>query len=228
MSRFSKMQTLVLALAMSVIVSPAAFAQAANAAAPASAPAATSAAGPAGTKIGIISIQDAIFATNEGKKEYDALQQRFSPKQNELKSQNDEVENLKKQLQAQGDKLSEDEKNTRVRSLEVKQKSLQRNYEDAQAEYQQASQEVVNRIGAKMMNVLEKYAKTNGYAVVLDVSNPQTPVLWASQGSNITKEIVDAYNAESPVAAPAPKPAAASKPPVSAPRPATSATPKKP
>ena len=222
------MQTLVLALAMSVIVSPAAFAQAANAAAPASAPAATSAAGPAGTRIGIISIQDAIFATNEGKKEYDALQQRFSPKQNELKSQNDEVENLKKQLQAQGDKLSEDEKNTRVRSLEVKQKSLQRNYEDAQAEYQQASQEVVNRIGAKMMNVLEKYAKTTGNAVVLDVSNPQTPVLWASQGSNITKEIVDAYNAESPVAAPATKPAAASKPPLSAPRPATSATPKKP
>jgi len=53
--------------------------------------------------------------------------------------------------------------------------------------------------------------------VILDVSNPQTPVLWASQGTNITKQLVDAYNAEAPVApaAPAPKPAgaAATRPP---------------
>jgi outer membrane protein len=79
-----------------------------------------------------------------------------------------------------------------------------------------------------MLNVLEKYAKTNGYAMVLDVSNPQSPVLYASTSTNITKELVDAYNSEFPVAAPATKapakPAAKSTPP-SAPRPAT---PKKP
>lgn len=218
----SKSHVLALAVGLSSLFSSAALAQAA--AAPAAAPSAT-----ASAKIGIVSIQDAILATNEGKKETDALNQRFSPKQNELKTLNDEVENLKKQLQAQGDKLSDEEKNTRVRTLEVKQKNLQRSFEDAQNEYQQASQEVVNRIGSKMLNVLEKYAKANGYSVILDVSNPQTPVLWASQGSNITKELVDAYNAESPVTAPAPtapKPAATNKPAAPAPRPA--ATPKKP
>ena len=193
---------------------------AAHAQAPAASPA-------SGNKVGIVSIQDAIANTNEGKKELEALQQKFSPRQAALQSQNDELENLKKQLQAQGDKLSDEEKNTRVRTLEVKQKSLQRSFEDAQNEYQQASQEMVNRIGSKMLTVLEKYAKANGYSVILDVSNPQTPVLWASQGSNITKEIVDAYNAESPVTAPAaPKAATTNKPAAPAPRPAT--TPKKP
>ena len=216
----SKLNRLALAVGLSTLFSSAALAQAA--AAPANAPSAA-----ASTKIGIVSIQDAILATNEGKKETDALNQRFSPKQAELKTLNDEVENLKKQLQAQGDKLSDEEKNTRVRTLEVKQKNLQRSFEDAQNEYQQASQEMVNRIGSKMLTVLEKYAKANGYSVILDVSNPQTPVLWASQGSNITKELVDAYNAESPVTPPAAsKPAAAAKPASSAPRPA--ATPKKP
>jgi hypothetical protein len=39
--------------------------------------------------------------------------------------------------------------------------------------------------------------------VIIDVSNPQTPVLWASQGNYITKELVDAYNAEAPATAPA-------------------------
>jgi outer membrane protein len=191
------------------------------------------AAAPAGTKVAIVNIQDAIASTNEGKKELDALQQRFSPKQAELKTQNDEVENLKKQLQTQGDKLSEDERNNRVKTIEVKQKSLQRNFEDAQNEFQQAEQEVVNRLGKKMLEVLEKYAKANGYAMILDVSNPQTPVLYASPNANITKELVEAYNAEVPVSAPATKPAASNtttRPAGTAARPAAgaAATPKKP
>ncbi|HEU5412675.1 MAG TPA: OmpH family outer membrane protein [Candidatus Angelobacter sp.] len=220
MFRSFKMSMTVLALGLSALFTSAALAQAA------AAPANTAANAPGATsgKIAIVNIQEAIGATNEGKKEFDALQQKFSPKQAELKTQNDEVENLKKQLQTQGDKLSDEERNNRVKSLEIKQKTLQRNYEDAQAEFQQAEQEVVNRIGAKMLNVLEKYAKANGFAVVLDVSNPQTPVLYAS--TNITKELVNAYNAEAPVAAaPATRPAAKSTVP-SAPRPAT--TPKKP
>ncbi len=213
-----------LGLTLSALFTSIAVAQAATA--PASAPAANAPAPTAPAKVGIVSIQDAIFATNEGKKEAEALNQKFAPKQAELKNLNDEVENLKKQLQTQGDKLSEEEKNTRVRTIEVKQKSLQRNMEDAQNDYQQASQEVLNRIGSKMMTVLETYAKANGYSMILDVSNPQTPVLWASPGSNITKELVDAYNAANPAGAPAAtKPAAAAKAPAARP---AAPTPKKP
>jgi len=188
---------------------------------------------PAGNKVGIVSIQDAIASTNEGKKELDALQQKFAPRQAALQTQNDELENLKKQLQAQSDKLSDEERNSRVRSATEKQKSLQRSAEDFQNEVQTAEQEILNRLGKKMLDVLEKYAKDNGYAVVMDVSNPQTPVLYANPGTNITKNLVDAYNAESPAAAAAPKPAgsnaarpagaAASRPPASG-----AATPKKP
>lgn len=222
--RISKILVLALAIALSSLFISNAVAQAATA--PASAPAANTPAPTSTAKVGIVSIQDAIFATNEGKKEADALNQRFAPKQAELKNLNDEVENLKKQLQTQGDKLSDEEKNTRVRTIEVKQKSLQRNMEDAQNDYQQASQEVLNRIGTKMMTVLENYAKAKGYSMILDVSNPQTPVLWASPGSNITKELVDAYNAANPAAAPAAnKPAAAARPPAARP---AAPTPKKP
>jgi outer membrane protein len=192
----------------------------------ASAPAPT---GPVPTKIGVVNIQQAIQECAEGKKEIDTLQAKFAPKQVELKTQSDDVEALKKQYQTQADKLSDDEKTSRAKAIDTKQKALQRNYEDAQAEFQQAEQDVINRIGSKMVNVFEKYANANGFAVVLDVSNPQTsPVLWATQGTVITKELVDAYDKENPAAAaPAAKPAGAAKPP--APRPATAApTPKKP
>ncbi|MGZ4865941.1 MAG: OmpH family outer membrane protein [Candidatus Angelobacter sp.] len=229
----AQFRNLALGLGLSTVLGTFAFAQ--GAAAPASGVAATT--GPAPTKIGVVNIQQAIGECAEGKKEIDALQQKFAPKQVELKGLNDDVENLKKQYQAQAEKLSDEEKSSRAKAIDTKQKALQRNYEDAQAEFQQAEQDVINRIGAKMVGVLEKYANANGFAVVLDVSNPQTsPVLWATQGTVITKELVDAYDKENPSGATAAKPAGAARPATTPARPATtparpataSPTPKKP
>lgn len=159
-------------------------------------------------KVAIINIQAAIANTNEGQRDLDALQKKFEPKQIELKSLSDEVDNLKKQLAAQTDKLNEDERNKRVQAIESKQKTLQRNLEDAQNDYQTQSNEIAQRIGSKLMQSLDGYAKQNGYAVVIDVSSQQSPVLWAATSVDITKPVIDAYNVSSGVAAPAVKPAA--------------------
>ena len=226
----STTRNLVLSLGLGAMISAAAFAQTTASAAPPTGAASSAPATPALTKIGIVNINEAIISSNEGQKESEALQQKFSPKQAELKNMNDDVENLKKQFQAQSDKLSEEEKATRAKQIEVKQKSFQRNYEDFQNEAQQAEGEVLNRIGQKMMAVLDKYAKANGYAAVLDVSSTQT-VLWANQGNVITKELVSAYNAEYPAGGPpAAKPAGATTPkaPATGPKPAATTTPKKP
>jgi len=207
----SKITILALSLGLGSAFSSAALAQAGAAPAGAQAP----------TKIGVVNMQEAIINSNEGKKEFDALQQKFGPKQAELKGLSDELDGLTKTFQAQADKLSDGERATRSKEMEAKQKILQRNYDDAQTEFQQAEQDVVNRIGQKMLAVLDKFAKANGFAVVLDVSSPQSPVLIANQGTVITKELVDAYNAENAVAAPPARPAA-TKPPAPTP------TPKKP
>jgi outer membrane protein len=223
MSGSPKLRILTLSLGLSTMLSPFALAQGtAGASQPAAQPAATAG------KIGIVNIQEAITACNEGQREFNTLQNKFTPKQTELKGQADEINNLQTQYKAQEATLSDDVRNTRARTIDAKQKAYQRNLEDAQNEFQQAQQEVVNRIGQKMLNTLEKYAKTNGYSVVLDVSNPQTPVLWASQGNVITKQLVDAYNTENPAAAPATKPAGSTTAPRPAPpRPAATGTPKK-
>lgn len=206
MSRKFNFHVFALILGLCILFSIAAAGQASGTAAGGTG-ASSSAPASAGIKVGIVSIQDAIMGTNEGKKELDALQSRFGPRQNELKTQSDELEKLKADLQVKGDKLSEDERNNRVKVATDKQRVLQRNGEDFQAEVQQAEQEVLNRLGKKMLDVMDKYAKDNNYAVILDVSNPQTPVLWASPATNITKELVDAYNTASPVAAPPARPA---------------------
>jgi outer membrane protein len=221
--------------AIALILSVTALAQTGKAAAadPPGGAAATAAPAPsAGTlRIGIINMQQAILASNEGRRDFEALSKKFEPKQAELKSENDEVEGLKKQLNTQGDKLNDQTRSTLVKNIESKQKSLQRSLEDAQGDFQQQQNEILNRVGGKMLEVLDKYAKDNGYALILDVSNQNSPVLWAGASTDVTKAIVDQYNTVSGVPAPAggaaARPAAArpSIPRSTAPKPAATPAP---
>jgi outer membrane protein len=207
-----------------VILSLAALAQTGTAAAtpaaaaPASAP---TAAAPATTaavaglnKVGIINIQGAILASNEGRRDLEALDKKFDPKRTELQNLNKEIEDLKKQLNTQGDKMNEDARGNLVRNLETKQKQMQRASEDAQNEYQQQQSEVAQRILQKMAPLIDKFAKDNQYTVLMDVSQPwpQGPVLWFGASADVTKQVVDLYNAQSGVAAPASAPSSSSKP----------------
>jgi outer membrane protein len=95
---------------------------------------------------------------------------------------------------------------------------LQRDAEDAQNDFQAEMQELYNGLASKVYDVLAGYSQQHGYTLVLDVAQQQNPVLYASESTNITKQIIDAYNLKSGVPAPPPgapeptKPAA--KPPV--------------
>jgi outer membrane protein len=161
-------------------------------------------------KVGIINVQLAIANTNEGKRDLEALEKKFEPKRTELQSLSKEVDDLKKQLSTQGDKLNEEAKNRLAKDIDVKQKTLQRNLEDAQQDFQGQQGEIVNKIGTKLMDVIDKYAKSNSFSAIFDVSAQTSPVIWAAQNTDLTKDIVDAYNAQSGVAAPASTPAAPS------------------
>ena len=170
------------------------------------------AAAPGGTKVGTINIQDAILASNEGQRDFEALGKKLEPKQTELKNLNDEVESLKKQLNTSGDKLAEDARNNLVKQIEQKQKSLERSVQDARDDAQGQQNEIAQRILQKMAPVIIKFAGDKGFGVIVDTSNPwpQGPVLWAAPSVDITRPIVDAYNVQSGV--PAPVRPAASKP----------------
>jgi len=173
-------------------------------AAPAAAPA-VAAPQPGITKVGIINIQGAILASNEGRRDLEALDKKFDPKRTELQNLNKEIEDLKKQLNTQGDKMNEDARSNLVRNVETKQKTMQRASEDAQNDYQQQQSEIAQRILQKMAPVIDKFAKDNQYSLLIDVSQPwpQGQVLWFGLNADVTKQVVDLYNAQSGVAAPA-------------------------
>ena len=124
---------------------------------------------------------------------------KYEPQQADLKNRNAEIEKMTADLQAKGDKLTEDERARHAKELQTKQKDLQRRVEDAQNDFQQSQQAVVDRLGGKMLAVLESYAKSKGYDIVLDISNRQTPVLYAGPRTIITKDLVAAYDSQNPV-----------------------------
>ncbi len=206
---------LVLTLASGLVLTAAA--QTPSAPDAAAAPAATAPAGPA--KIAVIAFQVAVAQTNEGQRSFADLQRKYQPKQTQLKALNDEIDNLTKQLQASGDKLSDNERAARAKTIDDKKKQLERSAEDAQNDMQNEMQELYSSLASKVYDVLNDYAKQHGYTLVLDVAQQQSPVLYATESTNITKAIIDAYNVKSGVPAP-PAPAAGTAPVPSAPRPA--------
>ncbi len=190
---------------MSLVFGIAATAQTAPAAAPV----------PTVAKVGIVNLQAAIINTNEGQRDFEGLQKKFDPKRVELENLKKEVDDLQKKFNTQADKLSDETRAELLKQIDSKKKILQRSYEDSNADFQAQQDEIANRIVQKLVEVLDKYAKENSFTVILDVSGQASPVLWAANSVNITQPLVEAYNAQSGVAAPA-KPAA--KPAATAPK----------
>lgn len=179
-------------------------------------------------KVGIIHIQNAIIATKDGQKAASELQTRFEPKRKQLEGLQQQISGMQAQLRSGNNTMNDDAKNKLIRDIDEKTKSLNRSNEDAQAELDQEQQKILNELGGKIMVVIEKYAQDHGYSLILDVSSPQTPVLYAANGIDITQDIVKLYDQNAPGAA-TPAPAAAKPAPAAAPKPAatTPATPAK-
>lgn len=193
----------ILALAAGLVQRAAAHPSPAGAAAPA--------------KVGVVSLEEAIIATNDGKKEYSQLQQQFAPRQAEMKAMQDEITTMQTSLKAEAGKLSDADRNARVKKIEAKEKEFNRHMDLARNDAQQAEQQLFARLSPKMMGVMKRYAETHGYSVIVDASSPASPVLYASAEANITKQLVEAYDSSaagsgSASTAPAATPSAASSP----------------
>jgi outer membrane protein len=179
----------------------------------------TSASAP--SKVGVINIQAAIASTAEGKQAAAELQSQFAPRMTELQNLNKQIEDLKNRLQAGQSTLSDEEKARLTREGDQLTRTIQRKQQEFQDDSNDAQQEVVNRIGRKIVDVLNKYSKDNAYSVILDTSSQTTPVLYAANQVDVTQDIIHLYDqsypvkgatAAAPKTTPAPRPAAPAAP----------------
>lgn len=149
-------------------------------------------------KVGVISIQGAIAGTKDGQKALQQLEAKFQPKQKNFDQRRSELSQLQDQFNKGGSVLSEEKRNELAREIDRKRKALERDMSDVKDEFTAEQQRVLQGLGQETMALIEKYAKDNGYSLVLDVSNPNTPVLYASPAIDLTQDIIALYDKRGP------------------------------
>ena len=190
-----KIQLAIPALAALLMAPAAMWAQAGGAAAPASA-----------TKIGVIDVQVAITSTAEGKQAAAELQSQFAPRQTELTNMQKQMEDVQTRLRTGQTTLSDDEKARLGREGEQLQRTFQRRSQDAQDDFNEAQREIVDRIGRRMIDVLNKYSRDNSYSIILDRSGQSSPVIFAANSTDVTQDIIRLFDQSYPVKASAAAP----------------------
>ena len=169
---------------------------------------AVSASAPVPTKIAIIYVQNAILQSGEGKKAAAELQGKFGPRRTALEKRQTDIQALQDQLKKGGATMSDDAKNKLARQIDSDGKALQRDADDMNQDAEQEQNRLFQDIMMKLNAVVSQYATQNGYAIVLDVSNQQGPILWAAAGADITGDIVKLYDQAHPAPAAPAAPAA--------------------
>jgi len=181
--------------------------------APAWAQATPAAGSSASGKVGVIGIRQAIVATAEGKQAQAELQSQFAPRQNELENLTKQINDLQQRLTSSAGKLNQEEEARLTAQGQKLTQQLDRKRNEFQEDLNAAQGEVFDRIGRKMVDVLDRYSRENGYSLVLDSSAQNSVILYASNQVDVTQDIVRLYDQAYPVKAAAagstqPKPAA--------------------
>ena len=172
------------------------------------------AAAPSAPKIGIVDIRAAMLSTAEGKQMAAEIQSQFSAKQADLDNMRKSLEDVQNRLRS-GERTLGDEERVRLeRQGQRMQQQLQRKQEEYQQDFNDAQQDAIDRLGRKMGEVISRYARENGYQMVMDA---QVCNIYCSNQLDVTQDIIRLYDQANPVKAGASTP----KPATTTPRPAT-------
>jgi outer membrane protein len=174
-------------------------------------------------KVGVIHFEGAISSTQQGKKALEDLAARYDPKRKELEKRRADLAAKSEQLSKGATTMSEEAKAKLTQDIDQTTRALSRDMDDAQSDYQQDLDRILQEFYPRIRVVLDKYAKENGYSVILDIGSQQTPVVYMSDSIDITTEIIALYDKANPV----PGAAAATPPPAKPPAAPPAAAPAK-
>jgi outer membrane protein len=152
-------------------------------------------------KIAILNVRQAIVTTAEGKQASAQLQSQFSSQQNDLQNMQKQITDLQNRIANSHGTLSDDEQSRLQRQGELLTRQFQRKQDDLNEAVNAAQSDVIDNIGRKMLDVLDRYARENGYTAVFDTSAQGSPVVYGSSQIDITNEIVRLYDQAYPIKA---------------------------
>ncbi len=157
-------------------------------------------------KIAVINTAAFRNGIQELKVRLDALNVEFEPKNKELQSLQENIENIKNKIQTQGPTVQPAVRNQWMEEGAALEKELKRKAEDYDALAKRRFEEVSGPIYDKIGNFLDQYAKKHRISMVLEVGAAQQSglLVFAAATTDITEDFMREYNKANPATAASP------------------------
>ncbi len=139
-------------------------------------------------KIGYIVTPRLLAESKLGKESSAKLKAKAEAAEKGLEKKMAEIKKLQEDIAKRMAVLNEGEKAKLSEEYERQLRDAKRMKEDAQREFDKSRAEIENNMMSKFRTVIEKFAKDNGYDVVLDAGT----LLYISQKADITNEVIQA------------------------------------
>jgi outer membrane protein len=123
------------------------------------------------TKVGVVNFQKAILDTAEIKKASLDLQNRFKPRQDALEKVQRELNDIQTQLQGSQGRLSASGEADLQARGQRKQREAERLSQDLQDDVNRERNDILQRSGQRMTEVVKKIAEEKGLDLVVDTQN---------------------------------------------------------
>jgi outer membrane protein len=151
-------------------------------------------------KIGLVHLQKALLGTKEGQAAAKELQSRAAAKEKPLNELHAEITKLRRQFEKSAAVSSPEQQTALTQEIDRKTKTFNRQVEDLRADLDGEQTRILNELGTRMLAVINQYATRAGYALIVDISEPQSPILHASDTLDVTSEIIKVFDAGAPKA----------------------------
>jgi len=144
-------------------------------------------------KVAVINSQKAILDTEDIKKAQADLTAKYKPRQDQLEKLQKDLQDIQTQLQS--GKLNQLGEQELTAQGQKKQRDLQRLQQDLQEDADRDRNDILQRAGTRMQEVVKKLADEKGLDLVVDSAN----TLFFKPTLELTNDAVTAYNKAYPV-----------------------------
>lgn len=141
-------------------------------------------------RIGVVDVQGAVMATEDGIRAQASLKKAFDQRQNQLDRKQDELSRARGDIERQARVLSRESLQRRMEAWQREMIELQTVFLDYNKQLQKRQTELTTPIVQKIVAIIGRLAKKNGYEAVVD----KQAVPYVRPDLDLTERVIQMYN----------------------------------
>ena len=143
-------------------------------------------------KVALVDLQDALQKVEEGKKAKSQLEKEMKEKMSSLEKTQKALQKETEEFDKKAAIMSDTARSAKQAEIQKKIAEFQKAYGSSQMELQQRERELTKPIIEELRKIVEGMGKGQNFSLVLEKN--EGAVLYAQNSTDLTKEVIDAYN----------------------------------